>query len=328
MANFPVSIDSLNDVAATEVLGTAGSGTGLASVINELNDAVEKLEAKVGVDNSAVSSSIDYFLKNASGAFRAEHAQNGIHDATKVAMLAGAQTFIGAKTFGSGLLKATRPQITTSIDDANGNEIIETPATASAVNNIKVTNAATGVAPTVEASGDDTNINIFIKGKGTGSVKLGAAGLNFPNSDGASGEFLKTDGSGNLSFGIPGITHYAATWTTFSTTSTSYVDVTGASVTFNLSATSNLLIICTARWNSPNVNDTSLMGRLLLDDANTQINEGRVWRDVAGEPHPVTLMSYQASVGSGSHTVKLQAATTNASSACTANYGSLVVLVL
>lgn len=35
-----------------------------------------------------------------------EHADAGTHDATKVAMLAGAQTFTGAKTFTTGLLKA------------------------------------------------------------------------------------------------------------------------------------------------------------------------------------------------------------------------------
>jgi hypothetical protein len=103
-----------------------------------------------------------------------EHAQDGTHDSTKVAMLAGAQTFTGAKTFGSGLLKATRPQITTSIDDANGNEVIETPATPSAVNQVKITNAATGNNPTIEASGDDTTIPLFLKGK---SASVGVEGI-------------------------------------------------------------------------------------------------------------------------------------------------------
>jgi hypothetical protein len=94
-----------------------------------------------------------------------EHAQDGTHDSTKVAMLGGTQTFTGAKTFGSGLLKATRPQITTSIDDANGNEVIETPATASAVNQVKITNASTGNSPTISASGDDTYIPLLLTGK-------------------------------------------------------------------------------------------------------------------------------------------------------------------
>jgi hypothetical protein len=91
-------------------------------------------------------------------------------------------------------------KIGAAIYDANGNEIIETPATASAVNNIKVINATTGNAPQITASGNDTNINLKISGKGTGKVVLGSGNLLFPNSDGTSNQALVTDGSGNLSF--------------------------------------------------------------------------------------------------------------------------------
>ena len=94
----------------------------------------------------------------------------------------------------------TRPKIGTSIDDTNGNEVIKTPATASAVNEITVTNAAAGNDVSVTATGDDTDIGIKIKGKGAGKVKLGAAELQFPNTDGADGQVIKTNGSGALSF--------------------------------------------------------------------------------------------------------------------------------
>lgn len=56
------------------------------------------------------------------------------------------------------------------IDDANGNEILEFDSTTSAVNHIRVGNAATGGAPTLEAVGGDTNIDINLKPKGTGGV--------------------------------------------------------------------------------------------------------------------------------------------------------------
>ena len=69
-------------------------------------------------------------------------------------------------------LPLTTPQITTSINDSNGNEVIKTPATSSAVNEITVTNAATGNAPKVSATGGDTNINLNLQGKGTGSVQI------------------------------------------------------------------------------------------------------------------------------------------------------------
>ena len=69
-------------------------------------------------------------------------------------------------------LPLTTPKITTSINDANGNEVIVTPATASAVNEITVTNAATGNPSRVAASGGDTNIDAYFSGKGTGSARF------------------------------------------------------------------------------------------------------------------------------------------------------------
>ena len=54
--------------------------------------------------------------------------------------------------------------------DTNGNEAVKTSATPSAVNEITVTNATTGNAPQISATGDDTNIDLLIKPKGTGKV--------------------------------------------------------------------------------------------------------------------------------------------------------------
>jgi hypothetical protein len=54
--------------------------------------------------------------------------------------------------------------------DTNGNELLKVSATASAVNELTLANAATGVAPTLTASGGDTNIGMKLVGKGTGEV--------------------------------------------------------------------------------------------------------------------------------------------------------------
>lgn len=67
-------------------------------------------------------------------------------------------------------LPLTTPKITTSINDASGNEVIKTPATASAVNEITVTNAATGANPTITATGGDTNVGLEFAPKGTGNI--------------------------------------------------------------------------------------------------------------------------------------------------------------
>jgi hypothetical protein len=54
--------------------------------------------------------------------------------------------------------------------DTNGNELLKVTATASAVNELTLANAATGGAPTLTASGGDTNVGFKLVGKGTGEV--------------------------------------------------------------------------------------------------------------------------------------------------------------
>lgn len=61
----------------------------------------------------------------------------------------------------------------TDITDQNGNEVIEIDGVSSAVNYIRVANAAASAVPTFSAQGDDTNVSIALSGKGTGSVYLG-----------------------------------------------------------------------------------------------------------------------------------------------------------
>lgn len=74
----------------------------------------------------------------------------------------------------------------THIYDVNNNKNKTFSSVASAVNYIKETNAATGNGPTMEATGSDTNIDLQLKGKGTGKVKVDSRyGTITANSDGA-----------------------------------------------------------------------------------------------------------------------------------------------
>jgi hypothetical protein len=57
------------------------------------------------------------------------------------------------------------------IADSNNNELVSFTTTASAVNQINITNAATTGAPTLSAAGGDTNIGITMSSKGTGVVR-------------------------------------------------------------------------------------------------------------------------------------------------------------
>lgn len=59
------------------------------------------------------------------------------------------------------------PEIETSINDVNSNELIKFPLQASAVNELTVRNTVTGTYPVIEASGGDTNIGLNLKTKGS-----------------------------------------------------------------------------------------------------------------------------------------------------------------
>jgi hypothetical protein len=71
-----------------------------------------------------------------------------------------------------GAFSATSPRVITGVNDTNGNELLKVTATASAVNELTLANAATGNSPTLSATGDDTNVDINITPKGTGEVNI------------------------------------------------------------------------------------------------------------------------------------------------------------
>lgn len=70
--NFPSGLD-------TYTLLTENVDDVLAAHMNDRGDAIEALETKIGVNSSAVDTSIDYFLKHASGEFRT-HTHTGESD--------------------------------------------------------------------------------------------------------------------------------------------------------------------------------------------------------------------------------------------------------
>ena len=64
--------------------------------------------------------------------------------------------------------------------DTNNNELLKVTAVASAVNELTLSNAATGNSPTFSATGGDTNIGINLTAKGTGSISLSSSAVVFP----------------------------------------------------------------------------------------------------------------------------------------------------
>lgn len=85
--------------------------------------------------------------------------------------------FIGA------VVDDTTPQLGGQLD-VNGNaigdgtlELLKFTETGSAVNEITVANAATGNGPTISSTGDDTNVDLNIDPKGTGTLKSGSSAV-------------------------------------------------------------------------------------------------------------------------------------------------------
>lgn len=74
-----------------------------------------------------------------------------------------------------------QPQVVTSLNDVNNAALLTISATASAVNAVTLTNAATGNSPSLAASGTDTNINLTLSPKGDASVLLGTGTVTNPS---------------------------------------------------------------------------------------------------------------------------------------------------
>lgn len=79
-------------------------------------------------------------------------------------------TLAGAETLSSKTLTAPKFADGGFIADSNGNELLKFELNASAVNEVSLENAATTVAPRLSATGGDTNIDLDLRGKGTGSI--------------------------------------------------------------------------------------------------------------------------------------------------------------
>jgi hypothetical protein len=56
----------------------------MAEHVNLLQNAVADLEAKIGIDSSLVNTTIDYFLKNASGAYRTHNHDGASNDGANI----------------------------------------------------------------------------------------------------------------------------------------------------------------------------------------------------------------------------------------------------
>jgi hypothetical protein len=99
----------------------------------------------------------------------------------------GTNPNITMQEFGGDVVDDTSPQLGGNLDtnsfmidfddahgvrDENANEQLIFETTSSAVNHIDITNAATGAGPQVGAVGDDSNVDLKLRPKGTGNIEI------------------------------------------------------------------------------------------------------------------------------------------------------------
>lgn len=168
---FPVSLPSNTDPTALNKLNSPSH----SQLHQSHNAEIVAVETKVGTGSSTPTSGK---VLRATGTGTSSWSQ--VDPSTDITSLTSAtlrglisdETGTGVAVFGTAPTISspalTTPTVATSINDTNGNEIIKTPATASAVNEVTITNAATTTSPSISATGEDTNIDLKFIGKGTG----------------------------------------------------------------------------------------------------------------------------------------------------------------
>lgn len=164
-----------------------GTGDTLRAASQKINETFVEIYKKFGGDSNILSPVVSFdntgiiinlgnsYTLTAAG-IPATDRTIFLPDANGTAVLDIATQTLTNKTLTTPTISS--PKITTAINDANSNELVKFTSVASAVNEITITNAATGNSPSVVATGTNTNINLLIDPKGAGSVELGKTALS------------------------------------------------------------------------------------------------------------------------------------------------------
>lgn len=133
MSNFPTSLDSFTNPATTDKLNSPSH----ALQHGNSNDAIVAVETKLGVNSSAVATTIDYLLKNTSSIDPGHHHTNTSLDSIASSKVTGLPTFPSGTIVGTtdtqtlSAKTLTTPVIASFYQDAGLTKLMTTPNTAS-----------------------------------------------------------------------------------------------------------------------------------------------------------------------------------------------------
>jgi len=165
-----ISDDSSSTVDITlgsDTLKIAG-GTGITSSIS--GDTIT-----LDIDSTVVTESSTDTLTNKSISLNTNTITGTLAEFNTAVSDADFASLAGTETLSNKTLTAPKIVDDGFIADANGNELILFNTIGSAVNQLEISNSATGNGVTIASSGSDSNINIVLDPKGTGTVDVNSS---------------------------------------------------------------------------------------------------------------------------------------------------------
>jgi len=184
-------------IAITSTPTTLAVSDGAATDANQVGHRIIEFTGSIG-ENTVVTIPLDvqtfYIIKNASsGSYTVQFKYVsgsgdsvtwGADDKSTKIIYATANdgTNPDLVDVGSGL-SLTSPNLVTGVNDVKGNELFKVTATASAINEFTIANAASGNGPILSTTGGGTNVDLNLNPKGSGVLKSGTAAVKIAGTE-------------------------------------------------------------------------------------------------------------------------------------------------
>ena len=198
--NFPTSIDALVNPIATDSLATVNHAEQHANA----NDAIEALEAKVGVTNSAVTSSLDYRVRNINATTALVSGSTVIGHTAPVLITAGTQPNL--QILGNTVPTSSSLQVRYN-NDASGPNIYLGHSRSTTIGSHTTVAAADNLGNLLFVGSDGTNFisSASVSGGAEGTISTGIVpgrlAFSTANPSGTLTERMRIDSNGNVGVG-------------------------------------------------------------------------------------------------------------------------------